>query len=53
MNETREPGALHHQGMRHSVRFERRLSHRPRKSGALTKNAELAHWFPARIDGAR
>jgi uncharacterized protein YndB with AHSA1/START domain len=54
MNETREPGALHHQGTLHSLRFERRLSHSPEKVWrALTENSELAHWFPARIDGAR
>jgi len=54
MNESREPGTLHHQGTRHSLRFERRLSHPPEKVWrALTENAELAHWFPARIDGAR
>jgi uncharacterized protein YndB with AHSA1/START domain len=54
MNEAREPGTLHHQGTRHSLRFERRLPHPPEKVWrALTENAELAHWFPARIDGAR
>lgn len=34
-------------------RFERRLSHRPEKVWrALTEARELAHWFPARMEGA-
>jgi uncharacterized protein YndB with AHSA1/START domain len=36
------------------LRFERRLAHPPEKVWrALTDNAELSHWFPARIDGPR
>ena len=54
MNEDREPGTLHHHGTRHRLRFERRLAHPPEKVWrALTENAELAHWFPTRIDGPR
>ena len=38
----------------HTLRFERRLPHAPDKIWrVLTDNAELAYWFPARIDGAR
>jgi uncharacterized protein YndB with AHSA1/START domain len=38
----------------HTLRFERRLPHAPSKVWrVLTDNAELAYWFPARIDGAR
>ncbi len=34
-------------------RFERRLSHRPEKVWrALTEASELAHWFPASMEGA-
>jgi uncharacterized protein YndB with AHSA1/START domain len=33
-------------------RFERRLRHRPEKVWrALTDARELAHWFPARVEG--
>ena len=36
------------------LRFERRLAHPPEKVWrALTDSQELAHWFPARIEGAR
>ncbi|NIH82491.1 SRPBCC family protein [Amycolatopsis viridis] len=37
------------------LRFERRLAHRPEKVWqAVTDPAELAHWFPARVEtGAR
>jgi uncharacterized protein YndB with AHSA1/START domain len=35
-------------------RFERRLPHRPEKVWrALTEARELAHWFPAAIEGER
>lgn len=35
-------------------RFERRLPHRPEKVWrALTDHAELAHWFPASMEGER
>ena len=35
-------------------RFERRLPHRPEKVWrALTEAEELAHWFPATMDGER
>jgi uncharacterized protein YndB with AHSA1/START domain len=35
------------------ARFERRLSHRPEKVWrALTEARELAHWFPASMEGA-
>lgn len=34
-------------------RFERRLTHRPEKVWrALTEARELAHWFPATMEGA-
>jgi uncharacterized protein YndB with AHSA1/START domain len=47
-------GTLHHQGNLHTLRFERRLAHPPEKVWrALTDNAELVHWFPAQIRGAR
>jgi uncharacterized protein YndB with AHSA1/START domain len=47
-------GTLHHQGNRHTLRFERRLAHPPEKVWrTLTDNAELMHWFPAQIRGAR
>jgi uncharacterized protein YndB with AHSA1/START domain len=35
-------------------RFERRLAHRPEKVWrALTEESELAHWFPATVEGER
>jgi uncharacterized protein YndB with AHSA1/START domain len=41
-------------GGRYEVRFERQLAHPPAKVWrALTDNAELAHWFPAIIEGKR
>lgn len=41
-------------GKNHTLRFERLLRHPPEKVWlALTDNAELERWFPARIDGAR
>ena len=47
-------GTLTKKGDRVELRFERRLSHPPQKVWrALTENAELSHWFPARIDGPR
>lgn len=45
---------LHHDAQRHTLRFERPLAHPPEKVWrALTENSELAHWFPAAIQGAR
>jgi uncharacterized protein YndB with AHSA1/START domain len=45
---------LHHEGERHTIRFERTLGHAPAKVWrALTENAELAHWFPAEMHGDR
>lgn len=39
-------------GERAALRFERRLDHPPATVWhALTDGGELAHWFPARIDG--
>lgn len=39
---------------KHSLRFERLLTHPPERVWrALTEDDELALWFPARIDGAR
>lgn len=36
------------------LRFERSLKHPPEKVWrAITESAELAHWFPARMDGDR
>jgi len=47
-------GRLESRTGRHVLRFERRLAHPPDKVWhALVDNGELAHWFPARIDGAR
>jgi uncharacterized protein YndB with AHSA1/START domain len=47
-------GTLTTRGDRVELRFERRLAHAPEKVWrALTDNKELAHWFPARIEGAR
>lgn len=47
-------GTLTTRGNRVELRFERRLAHPPEKVWrALTDNQELAHWFPARIEGAR
>lgn len=47
-------GTLHHDGDRHTLRFERRLAQPPEKVWrALTEPAELAHWFPAEIHGPR
>jgi uncharacterized protein YndB with AHSA1/START domain len=45
---------LHHDGNRHTLRFERWLDH-PRKKvwHALTDKREVPHWFPAEIHGAR
>ena len=47
-------GTLTTKGNRVELRFERRLTHPPEKVWrALTDSKELAHWFPARIEGAR
>lgn len=47
-------GTLTSKGNHVELRFERRLAHPPAKVWrALTENAELTHWFPARIDGPR
>jgi uncharacterized protein YndB with AHSA1/START domain len=47
-------GTLTTRGNRVELRFERRLTHPPEKVWrALTDTKELAHWFPARIEGAR
>lgn len=47
-------GTLHRQGTLHRLSFERRLPHPPEKVWrALTENDELAHWFPAKIEGPR
>jgi uncharacterized protein YndB with AHSA1/START domain len=47
-------GTLTKKGNQVELRFERRLAHPPEKVWrALTDKAELAHWFPARIEGAR
>jgi len=47
-------GTLHHEGSRHTLRFVRRLAHAPEQVWrALTENGELAHWFPAAIEGER
>lgn len=47
-------GTLTKKGDQVELRFERRLAHPPAKVWrALTDNAELSHWFPARIDGPR
>ena len=47
-------GTLTKQGDHVELRFERRLAHPPEKVWrALTDGQELAHWFPARIEGAR
>ena len=49
MNET-----LEHQDGRWLLRFERSLKHPPDKVWrVLTEPAELAHWFPAAIEGDR
>jgi uncharacterized protein YndB with AHSA1/START domain/mannose-6-phosphate isomerase-like protein (cupin superfamily) len=47
-------GTLTTKDSRVELRFERRLAHPPEKVWrALTDSQELAHWFPARIEGAR
>ncbi|MFY0567463.1 SRPBCC domain-containing protein [Archangium lansingense] len=47
-------GTLTTKGNKVELRFERRLNHPPEKVWrALTDNKELAHWFPARIEGDR
>ncbi|MDI1435768.1 SRPBCC domain-containing protein [Polyangium sorediatum] len=47
-------GTLTTKGNHVELRFERRLAHAPEKVWrALTETQELAHWFPARIEGAR
>lgn len=47
-------GTLTTKGNQVELRFERRLAHPPEKVWrALTDSKELAHWFPARIEGAR
>ncbi|MCP3136914.1 SRPBCC domain-containing protein [Pyxidicoccus xibeiensis] len=47
-------GTLQKKGNLFELRYERLLAHRPEKVWrALTDNAELSHWFPARIEGAR
>lgn len=47
-------GTLHRQGQLHTLRFERRLPHPPERIWrAITDNSELAHWFPAAIQGGR
>jgi uncharacterized protein YndB with AHSA1/START domain len=47
-------GTLTTRGNRVELKFERRLNHPPEKVWrALTDSKELAHWFPARIEGAR
>jgi uncharacterized protein YndB with AHSA1/START domain len=47
-------GTLHSQGSQHTLRFERHFAHPPERVWqALTENDDLAHWFPARIDGER
>lgn len=54
MTEVREPGTLQPQGNLHQLRFERRLPHPPEKVWrALIENEDLAHWFPAKIEGLR
>jgi uncharacterized protein YndB with AHSA1/START domain len=48
-NEKSAPRGAEHTEVR---RFERRLRHRPEKVWrALTEASELAHWFPARVEG--
>ena len=45
---------LHHDGSRHTLRFERWLDHPPEKVWrAVTDRKEVPHWFPAEIHGAR
>lgn len=45
---------LHHEGSRHTLRFERWLDHPPEKVWrALTDKREVPHWFPAEIHGVR
>ncbi len=47
-------GTLGQHGKRHTLRFERLLSHPPdRVWRAITEDADLSAWFPARIVGAR
>lgn len=47
-------GTLTTKGNKVEFRFERRLAHPPEKVWrALTDNKELAHWFPARMEGTR
>jgi uncharacterized protein YndB with AHSA1/START domain len=47
-------GTLHHDGSRHTLRFERWLDHSPEKVWrAITDKKEVPHWFPAEIHGAR
>jgi uncharacterized protein YndB with AHSA1/START domain len=47
-------GTIEARGGRYSIRFERQLAHPPDKVWrALTENGELAHWFPATIEGER
>ena len=51
---TGERGTLTRGGTAHSLRFERDLPDAPEKVWrALTDGDELAHWFPAAIQGAR
>ncbi len=47
-------GTLERQGGRHTLRFQRQLSHPPERVWrALTEDEDLVTWFPARIVGAR
>lgn len=47
-------GTLKRSGDKYVLRFERRLRHPPEKVWrALSEPDELAHWFPARMEGER
>jgi uncharacterized protein YndB with AHSA1/START domain len=50
----RMKATLHHDGSRHTLRFERWLDH-PREKvwRAITDRREVPNWFPAEIHGAR
>ena len=51
---TSERGTLTREGKAYTLRFERLLPHPPEKVWrGLTEKDELAHWFPAAIEGAR
>jgi uncharacterized protein YndB with AHSA1/START domain len=47
-------GTLHHDGNRHTLRFECSFAHPPEKVWrTLTETEEMAHWFPAEMRGPR